>query len=131
MVHLPCILDEFSLFVNKVAMFFACFCGRSLGGHQDFLISDARWGRLRCHERQLEVVGNPVHHGGVGEQGDDANLGAALGKEQRVDFIDFADHLGSAFGGDALLFLLDQAEYQGILGRLPELPSVGIGIELL
>ncbi|MFP4083251.1 MAG: hypothetical protein ACLFVG_10940 [Candidatus Aminicenantes bacterium] len=34
---------------------------------------------------QLEVVDDPVHHGIVGEEGDDAHLAATSGTEQRVD----------------------------------------------
>jgi len=36
------------------------------------------------------VVDDPVHHGIVGEKGDDALLAAALGTEQGVHFIDFS-----------------------------------------
>jgi len=78
--------------------------------------------RLRRHERQLQMLHDPVHNGNLRDEGDDLHLAAlmepltllheyckaaALGAEHRVNLIDFSDHLGPALGGDALQVLLD------------------------
>jgi len=61
--------------------------GRGLGGHYNFLIINPGRRRLRGDNSQLEVVDDPVHHGELGDKGNDAHLAAALGTKQRVDFI--------------------------------------------
>jgi hypothetical protein len=60
-----------------------------------------RRGRLIGNECQLQVVDDSVHHGGVGEESDDAHLSAALRAEERVNFIHLTDHL-SPFGAQEL-----------------------------
>jgi len=72
-----------------------------LRGHQNFLIGQVRWRRSLRDKSQLEVVDNPVHHGIVGEEGDDLHRGAALDTGQGVNFVHFADHLGPALGREA------------------------------
>jgi len=51
------------------------------------LISEVRRRGSLCHEGQLEMIDDSVHHGIVGEEGDDAHLAAALGANQGIDFI--------------------------------------------
>jgi len=59
------------------------------GGHQDFLIGDARWGRLVCNKRRFRMVDDTIDHREICEEGNDAHPTAALGTEHGVDFIDF------------------------------------------
>lgn len=69
-----------------------------LGSHKKLLINDVWRRRLLCNKGELEVVDDPVHHGIVGDEGDDAHLAATSGTEQRIDFKDLPNHLSPAFG---------------------------------
>jgi hypothetical protein len=55
------------------------------------LVSDSRRWRLRCHEHELQVIDDPIHHLKFGKEGDDLHLSAALGADQRIDFIETHD----------------------------------------
>ncbi len=93
------------------------------------LIDQVRRGRSLCHKGQLEMLDDSVHHGIVGEEGNDAHLALALGTEERVDFVDLADHLGPALGGDGPELVLDNPEWQRCEACLPDFPPMGIGVE--
>jgi len=53
------------------------------------------------------VVDDPVHHGIVCEEGDDAYLSLAFGTGQWINLIDFSYHLSPAPAGDSRALLLD------------------------
>jgi len=61
----------------------------------------------RC---QLEVMDDPVDHGIVCDKSDDLHLSSALSTNQRVDFKNFAYHLGPAPAGDFRALLLNEDE---------------------
>jgi len=75
------------------------------------------------------VIDDHVHYGIVGEEGDDLHHRTALRTQQRVNFINFADHLSPASAGNSLEFLLDKEELMFSLLRLWDFALVGIGIE--
>ena len=88
-----------------------------------------RWGRSigdKCH---LQVIDDPVHHAVVGEESDDLHLPTALGAEQGIDFIDFTDHLGPAFGRETPELLLHPPERKRPKACLPDLPPMSIGVQ--
>ena len=89
-----------------------------------------RRGSLR-DKRQLEVVDDAVHHGIVGEEGDDLHLATVLGADHRVNLIDFADHLGPALGRDRPELLLHNQERDSGLTCLPDLPPMRISVEAI
>jgi hypothetical protein len=102
---------------------------RRVSGHQDFLISELRRRGSFHNEGQLQVVDDAVDHGIVGEEGDNLHLALALRADHRVHFVDLADHLRPALGGDGSeLVLHDQERKRGQIYLL-DLPPVGIGIE--
>jgi hypothetical protein len=80
-------------------------------------------------EAQFQVIDDPVDHRIVSQVGDDAHLSAALGADQRVNFIDLTDHLGPALGRDGPELLLEYPERERHQARLLDLPAVGIGVE--
>ena len=80
-------------------------------------------------ERQLQVVDDFVHHGIVGEEGDDAHLAAAFGAGQRIDLIDLADHLGPAFGGETPEFVFGNPERKSGEVCLLDLAPRGVGVQ--
>ena len=47
--------------------------GRSLRVHQEFLPDQVRRGRSLRHKCKLEVIDDAVHHGIVGDEGNDAH----------------------------------------------------------
>ncbi len=51
------------------------------------------------HKGQLEMMDDPVHHGIVCEEGNDAHLASVLGAEQGVHLMDFSYHLCPAPAG--------------------------------
>jgi len=53
--------------------------------------------RSLCNKSQLEVIDDSVHHGVVGEEGDDLHRPSASRADHGVEFKDFPDHLGPAF----------------------------------
>ena len=59
------------------------------------------------------MIDDPVHHGEVCEEGNDAHLALALGTEERVDFIDLADHISPAPPGYLGAFLCDDHKRVG------------------
>jgi len=63
------------------------------------------------HKCELEVVDDAVHHDIVCDESDDAHLALALGAEERVNFINFSDHLSPAAAGDSWALLLDDDEW--------------------
>jgi hypothetical protein len=59
-------------------------------------------------ECQLQVVNDPVGHGVVGEESDDAHLATALRADHGVDFAEFAAQLslrGAKRRGNLIIFL--------------------------
>ena len=95
------------------------------------LISHSRREKPLRHERQLEVIDDPVHYGIVREEGHDAHSTAALMADYRVDFINLADHLSPAAAGDLRAVLLEDQELLLTLLRLTHFAPVGIGIEAI
>ena len=75
------------------------------------------------------MIDDPVHHGVVGEKGNNAHLSLARGTGQGIYFIDFFDHLGPASAGDPRAILLDEDEFLRTSLQLGHLPPVGIGVE--
>ena len=106
--------------------------GRRLGGHQEFLINEVRRGRLVGHERQFEVVDDPVHHGEIREESDDLHRPTALRADERVNFINLPDHYGPAPAGYPRAFFLDDQELRslapptGLPGDVPFEAQVGL-----
>ena len=88
-----------------------------------------RWWRFIGDKGQLEVIDDSIHHGIVGEEGDNPHLSAALRADHRIDFIDFADHLSPAFGGDGSELLLHYPNRERLQVRLLDLPPVGVSVE--
>jgi hypothetical protein len=76
-----------------------------------------RRGPLR-DKGQVEVVDDAVDHGIVGEESDDLHRAAALRADHRINFIDFTDHIGPAFGGDGPELFLHHPEKDRLLGPL-------------
>jgi len=70
------------------------------------------------------VVINTIDYGIVGEAGNNFHLSTALQAEQRVDFVDLADHLGPALVGMGQNTSSTMGERKG-----PGLASMGIGVE--
>jgi hypothetical protein len=60
-----------------------------LGSYKEFLIEDVWRGRPLCDKGEFEVVDDPVHHGTIFDESDDAHLALALGASEWVHFIDF------------------------------------------
>jgi len=85
--------------------------------------------RSLCDKGQLEMLDDPVHHGIVCGEGNDAHLAAALGTEQRIDFKDFPYHFGPAAARDPRAFFLNDQELQRNFLRLTHFASMGIRIE--
>jgi hypothetical protein len=52
-----------------------------------FLIGDVRRRGPLGEESQLEVADDPIHHGIVGEEGDNLHVAAGSRADQRVNFI--------------------------------------------
>jgi hypothetical protein len=102
---------------------------RSLCGQSDFLISDARWGRLVRDKPKLEVGDDPIHGPIIGDEGDHLHHSPALGAEQWIDLIDLPNHLGPALGRDAPELVLGHAERKRPKARLLDLPLMGIGVQ--
>jgi len=75
------------------------------------------------------VADDPIDHGIVGEEGNDAHLALAFGASKRVYFINFADHLGPAAAGNPWVFLLDDDQLVSHFIGLAHFAPMGIGIE--
>jgi len=56
------------------------------------------------------VIDDPVHHGIVCKEGDDLHHATALGTDERIDFINLADHLSPAPGSDGSELVLNNPE---------------------
>ena len=79
-------------------------------------------------ESEFEVVDDIVYDFMIFDKSNDFHFCTAVGTEDGVYLIDFADHLSPAFGGHmAVLFLNDQ-RVGGIDTGLTHLSSVGIGV---
>ena len=78
---------------------------------------------------QLEMMDYPVHHGIVGEERDDLHRGTALGTEEGINFIDFADHPGLALGRRTPELLLHHPKRESLKARFPDLPPMDISIQ--
>ncbi len=79
-------------------------------------------------ESEFKVVYDIVYDFMIFDKSSDFHFCTAVGTEEGVEFIDFADHLSPAFGGHmAVLFLNDQ-RVGGIDTGLAHLFSVGIGV---
>jgi hypothetical protein len=65
----------------------------------------------------------------VCKEGDDSHLAAALGTEERIDFINLADHLSLAPGSDGSELILNNPERESRQARLLDLPPMSIGVE--
>jgi hypothetical protein len=74
------------------------------------------------------VIDNPIDHGIVGEESDDAHLAAALRADHRVNLIDLADHLGPAPGRDGPELFLHHPERDSLRACL-DLASMGVGVQ--
>jgi len=101
------------------------------GGHQDFLIGEARRGRLVCNKGQLQVVDDAVHHREVGEERDDLHAAAAPRADHGINFIDFPDHLSPALRGDGPQLFLHDPEGHRHQARLLDLSPMGVGVEAI
>jgi len=75
------------------------------------------------------VVDDPVHHGIVRQEVDDLHRSPALETRYGIRLVDLADHRGLALGGEAPEFLLDNQERKRPKACLPDLTSVGIGVQ--
>jgi len=75
------------------------------------------------------VVDDAIDYREVAKEGDDLHRAPAVGAEQGIDFVDFTDHLGPAFGRDAPELVLDNPERKRPKARLLDLPSMGVGVE--
>jgi len=75
------------------------------------------------------VVDNPVYHSIVSEESDDLHDAAALRADHRINLIDFANHLGPAFGGDGPELLLHHPDRKKPKACLPDLPPMRISVE--
>ena len=75
------------------------------------------------------MLDDPVHHGIVGEEGDDAHLAPAQRAEQWVHLMDFSDHLSPAPAWDPRAFLLNDDEWMGVRLSPAHLTPVSIGIQ--
>ena len=79
-------------------------------------------------EAEFEVVDDLVYDHMIFDKSNDFHFCTAVGTEEGVYLIDFADHPGPAFGGHmAVLFLNDQ-RVGGIDTCLTHLSSVGIRV---
>jgi hypothetical protein len=77
------------------------------------------------------VVDDAVHDGAVCQERDDLHRAAALRADQRINFVDFTDHLGPALGKDALELILDNPDRERLKACLLDLPPMGVGIEAI
>jgi len=75
------------------------------------------------------VADDAIHHGIIGEESDDLRRAAAMRADHRINFIDFADHLGPALGGDGPELLLHNPESKRPEASLFDLPPVGVGVD--
>jgi hypothetical protein len=76
---------------------------------------------------QFEVVDDAVDHAVSGEKGDNLHPGTALRADHGINFIDLADHLGPAFGGDGAGLVVYDPE--SLAADLLGFPPMGVGIE--
>jgi hypothetical protein len=104
---------------------------RGLSGQQDFLIGDVRWGRLVRGKCKLEVVNDAIDCGEISEESNDPHHAAAFGTEERVNFINFPDHLGPTIGREAPELILNNPERESLEARLLDLPPMGIGVKAI
>ena len=64
-------------------------------------------GGLRRHERQLQMIDNPVHNGILRDEIDDLYRPPALGADHRVNLIDLPDYGRPILGMAPFLLRLD------------------------
>jgi len=75
------------------------------------------------------MVDDSVHHGEIGEEGNDFHPALAFGTDEWVDFINLADHLGPAPAGNPRTSLLNDPELVAFWLFPPSLPPMSIGVE--
>jgi len=103
--------------------------GRRVGLPKEPLESGLRRRGTLGDKDELQVVDDPIHHDRLREEGDDLHLATAAGTGQRVDLVDFADHLRPALRGDGPELFLRHPERETLQTRLLDLPPVGVGVE--
>jgi len=62
-------------------------------------LNNMRWRRACGIEAEFEVVDDFVYDAMVFDEGDDSHSAIAIRTEERIHFIDLADHLCPAFPG--------------------------------
>ncbi len=72
---------------------------------------------------QPQVVDDAIYHSIAGEEGYEAHLSAALRAEERVDFINLADHLSPAFSWEGPELRLNNREREDVQARFIEINS--------
>ena len=85
--------------------------------------------RLLGDKCQHQVVDDPVHHGIVCDEGDDAHPALAFRADQRVNLINLTNHLGPAPARDSRTLLLNEEQGMLIGLCLSHLTSVGVGVD--
>jgi hypothetical protein len=96
--------------------------GRRVSIHQELLKNGLRRRGALGDKGQFQVLDDPIDNGVLHEEGDDAHRASAAGTAHGVDLIDLPDHRRPAFGGDAPLLFLDNAQRSGREARLATLP---------
>lgn len=74
------------------------------GRHQVFLLDDLRRWRTFGMESEFEVVDDPVNDLMIFDKSDGFHFCTAFWTDEGIGFIDFVDHLCSAFGGHMMIF---------------------------
>jgi len=80
-------------------------------------------------EAEFEVVDDLVYGHMIFDKSDEFHFCTALWTDEGIDFIDAADHLGPASGGDMMVFFLNDRRMGGITFSFAHLPSMRIGVE--
>jgi len=75
------------------------------------------------------IKDDAIHHGIIRNKSDDLHLSSALGTNQRIDLVDFPDHLGPALAWDSRSLLLNEDKGMLIGLGLSPLAPVGVGVE--
>ena len=74
------------------------------------------------------MVDDAIHDGIVCEESDDLHGAAALRADHRINFIDFPEYIGPAFGGDGPELLLHHPERESLMVCL-DLAPMGVGVQ--